>query len=108
MRVAHSWPTLCDPRGLYSPGTLQAKILEWVAFPLSRGSSQPGIEPGSPALQADSLPPELSGILRQRRTEFIMVLLDIDYMEAMLRVELGELDKNFIRPLEALRRNLNF
>ena len=37
-----------------------------------------------------------------------MVLLDIDYMEAMLRDELGELDKNFIRPLEALRRNLNF
>ena len=44
-------------------GTLQAKILEWVAFPLSRGSSQPGIEPGSPALQADSLPPEAQGKL---------------------------------------------
>ena len=42
-------------------GILQARILEWVAFPFSRGSSQPGIEPGSPALQADSLPTELSG-----------------------------------------------
>ena len=80
---------------------LQARILELVAFPFSRGSSQPrdrtqvsctagrfftcwatreaqeywsgqpftspgdlpapGIEPGSPALQVDSLPPELSG-----------------------------------------------
>ena len=81
-------------------GILQARILEWVAFPFSRGSSQPrdqtqvpriagrvstsratreaqeswsgytvpspgdlpdpGIEPGSPALQVDSLPTELS------------------------------------------------
>ena len=31
-------------------------ILEWVPF--SRRSSQPGIEPGFPALQADSLPTE--------------------------------------------------
>ena len=79
-------------------GILQARILEWVAFPLSRGSSQPrdstqvshiaggfftswatreaqeywsipspadlpepGIELGSPALQADPLKTELSG-----------------------------------------------
>ena len=79
-------------------GILQARILGWVAFPFSRGSSQPRdrtqvsgiaggffttekaqeywsgepipfpedraspvIEPGSPALQADSLPTELSG-----------------------------------------------
>ena len=82
-------------------GILQARILEWVAFPFSRGSSQPrdwiqvshiaggfftswatreaqeywsgqpfsspvdlpdpGIEPGSPALQVDSWPTELWG-----------------------------------------------
>ena len=82
-------------------GILQARILEWVAFPFSKGSSQPrdqnqvsciagrfftswakreaqedwsgqpilspadipnpGIEPGSPAWQADSLPTELPG-----------------------------------------------
>ena len=39
-------PTLCGPMG-YSlpgssvPGILQARILEWVAIPFSRGSSQP-------------------------------------------------------------------
>ena len=36
---------------------LQARILEWVAFPFSKGSSQPR----SPALQADSLPAEPQG-----------------------------------------------
>ena len=36
-------------------GILQARTLEWVAIPFSRGSSQLGIEPRSPALQADSL-----------------------------------------------------
>ena len=34
-------------------------ILEWEAVTFSSGSSHPGIEPGSPALQADSLPAEL-------------------------------------------------
>ena len=34
----------------------QARILEWAAIPFSRGSANPGIEPGSPTLQADSLP----------------------------------------------------
>ena len=33
-----------------------SRILEWVAMPFSRGS--PGIEPGSSALPADSLPSE--------------------------------------------------
>jgi len=42
-------------------GIFQARILEWVAFPFSRISSNPGIEPRSPTLQADSLPTELSG-----------------------------------------------
>ena len=40
-------------------GTLQARILEWVAFPFSRGSYQPRDRTqGSPTLQADSLPVE--------------------------------------------------
>ena len=42
-------------------GIFQAKILEWVAFPFSGGSSQPGMEPRSPALQVDSLPAEPPG-----------------------------------------------
>ena len=33
--------TLCDPMDYIIHGILQARILEWVAFPFSRGSSQP-------------------------------------------------------------------
>ena len=33
----------------------------WAAYPFSSDLSDPGIEPGSPALQADSLPAELPG-----------------------------------------------
>ena len=40
VKVAQLCPTLWDPRDLVH-GILQARILEWVAFPFSRGSSQP-------------------------------------------------------------------
>ena len=33
--------TLCDPMACSPPGILQARILEWVAIPFSRGSSWP-------------------------------------------------------------------
>ena len=98
-KVSESRSVVSD--SLRPHGILQARILEWVAFSFSRGSSQPreqtqvscicrwilyqlshkgsprtlkwvpipspvdlpgpGIKPGSPALQADSLPTELSG-----------------------------------------------
>ena len=39
----------------------RSRILEWVGYPFSRGSSQPRNQtPESPALQADSLPAEQS------------------------------------------------
>ena len=41
VKVAQSCPTLCDPMNYTLYGTLQARILEWVALPFSRGSSQP-------------------------------------------------------------------
>ena len=34
-------PTLCSPMDCTVHGILQARILEWVAFPFSKGSSQP-------------------------------------------------------------------
>ena len=41
LRVTQLCPTLCDPMNYTVHGILQARILEWVAFPFSRGSSQP-------------------------------------------------------------------
>ena len=101
MKVTQSCRTLCDPMDCIVHGIFQARILEWVTFPFSRGSSRPrnqtqvfhiaggfftaepqgkpkntrvgslsllqgnlpnlGIEPRSPALQAESLPAEPQG-----------------------------------------------
>ena len=66
MLFAQSCLTLCDPVDCSLPGfsvhgILQARILEWVAISSSRGSSDPGVEPGSPALQVGSLPSEPPG-----------------------------------------------
>ena len=41
VKVAQMCLTLCDPMAYTVHGILQARILEWVAFPFSRGSSQP-------------------------------------------------------------------
>ena len=54
-------PVDCSPPGLSAHGILQARILEWVAISFSRDLLNPGIEPGSPELQADSLPSEPQG-----------------------------------------------
>ena len=40
VKVTQSCPTLCDPVDYTVHGILQVRILEWVAFPFSRGSSQ--------------------------------------------------------------------
>ena len=58
MKAAQSYPTLCKPMDCTVHGILEARILEWVAFPFFRGSSNPGFEPRSPALQMDTLPAE--------------------------------------------------
>ena len=63
---AQSCPTLCDPTDCSPPGSsahgiLQARIQEWVTIPSPGDLPNPGIEPRSPVLQADSLPSELPG-----------------------------------------------
>jgi len=63
MLVAQSCPTLCNPMdyrppGSSVPGILQARILEWVAFPSPGDLPSSGFEMGSPSLQTHSLPSE--------------------------------------------------
>ena len=69
-RSLESCPTLCDPLDCSPPGSsvhgiLQARILERVARPSSRGSSQSRDPPSFLticALQADSLPLSLGAV----------------------------------------------
>ena len=57
-----SCPALCDPKDYSPPGSSVHGILQTMEngvglpFPSPEDLSNPGIEPGSPALQADSLP----------------------------------------------------
>ena len=96
MKVTQLCPTLCDPMdytgqntGIGSLSLLQGifptqgqnshvagwshkgspRILEWVPIPSPVDLPDPGIKLGFPALQADSLPTELSGKLY---AEYIM------------------------------------
>ena len=64
--VVQSCLILCDPMDWSLPhlcvrGVLQARILKWVAILFSRGTLNPGIEPWSPTLLADSLLSEPPG-----------------------------------------------
>ena len=59
VKAAQSCPTLCNPIDYIVNGILQARMLEWGVFPFSRDLPDPGIKPGSSALQADSLPGKL-------------------------------------------------
>jgi len=66
MYVCVSHSVMCDSlrpmnyslSGCPVHGIFEARILEWVAITFPGDISNPGIEPGSPALQADSLPSE--------------------------------------------------
>ena len=41
VKVAQWCPSLCNPMDYTVHGILQARILEWIAFPFCRGSFQP-------------------------------------------------------------------
>ena len=58
VKVAQLFPTLCDPIDYTVHGILQARMLEWVAFPFLEDLPNPGIKPRSPTLQVDSLSAE--------------------------------------------------
>ena len=66
-----------QPHGLYSPWNSPGQYSGVLAVPLSRESSNPGIEPRSPALQADSLPAELPGKGFQKAQNGLVLKIDI-------------------------------
>ena len=74
VKVTQSCPTVYDPMEYTVHGILQARKLEWVAFPFSRGLPKPGIAPRSPTLQADSLPAESSGEPKNTEVSSLSIL----------------------------------
>ena len=61
-----SCPTLCDPTDCSPPGSMtmgfpRQEYWSGLPFPSPWDLPDPGIQPGSPALQADSLPSEPPG-----------------------------------------------
>ena len=74
--------TLCDPMDCSPPGSsclwnCPGKILEWISVPFSRGSSQPRVESGFPALQADFLPSKQLGKPMLNSYRFLFFSLSI-------------------------------
>ena len=67
VKAAQSGLILCDPMDCGLPGSsvhgiLQVRVLEWVAMLSPPGNlPDPGVQPKSPALQADSLLTEPQG-----------------------------------------------
>ena len=61
VKVTQSCPALCDPLDYTVHGILQARILEWVAFPFSKGSSQPRDRTQVSRIAGWSLPAEPQG-----------------------------------------------
>ena len=89
VQVSQSCPTLCDPMDYTAHGILQARILKWVAFPFSRGSSQPRdgtLISLSPSLQADSLPAEPQGKPKNTGVGSLFLLQQIFRTQELNRV----------------------
>ena len=97
--VAQLYLTLCDPIDCKPPGSsvhgiLWARILDWVSCSLLQGNlPDPGIEPGSPALQADSLlfrhcaKPSRCMISRSAKTNLGWVSSSLVHMKELRRRE---------------------
>ena len=68
-----------------SMGILQTRILEWVAMPSSRDLPNPGVEPRSPALQANSLPSEPPGKPRNTAVGSLFLLQGLFLTQDLVR-----------------------
>ena len=77
----------CSLPGSSIHGIFQARILEWVAFPSPGDLLDPGIEPWSPALQADSLPFEPPGKPKEGMDQHINKILPLpECAEAIVKM----------------------
>ena len=97
MLVTQLCPILCDPMDYSPPGSsvngiLQARILEWVAIPFSRGSSQSRDQTQVFHFAGDSLPSEPPGkpkpISAIGNQPFLSLKGNPPFIERMLKLKL--------------------
>ena len=74
VKVAQLCLTVCDPLDCTVHGILQARILECLAVPSSRGSSQTRDQNQVSHIAADSLPAESPGKLKNTRVGGLSLL----------------------------------
>ena len=83
MEVAQLCLTLCDLVDYTFHGILQARVLEWVAFPSPEDLPNTGIKPRSPELQVDSLPAKPQGKFERKERLFALFLVVISPLKRL-------------------------
>ena len=77
VKASQSCLTLCDPMDYAVRGILQARTLEWVAFPFSRGSSRPRDRTEVSLIAGNSSPAEPQGKSKNTRVGSLSLLQGI-------------------------------
>ena len=95
--VAQSYPTLCDPMDCSPLSMRFSRQGYWSGLPLPSPGDlpNPGIEPRSPALQANSLPTGLQGKPRTQR-EKAAVIAQVQFSDWGLEDEGDDLHNSFL------------
>ena len=101
--VAKLCPTLCDPMTLahqapLSMGFSRREYWSGLPFPSPRDLPHPGIESGSPALKADSLPTEPITLLRYNSHSVKLTTENVLFNDVSKWIQLE--DQNYSRVLE--------
>ena len=110
-----SSPILCEPmdcslQAPLSTGILQARITEWLPCLPPGDLPNPGIEPRSPALQADYLPTEPSGKPKNTGVGRLSLLLRIfptqesNWCLLHCRWILYQLSSTSVKPVESVKQ----
>ena len=90
MCYAQSCPTLCNPTDCRPPGssvhgTLQARILEWVGIPFSRGSAQPRDRTRVSCMAGQCFTTEPPGKLCSLSSEYSGLMLKLQYFGHLMQ-----------------------
>ena len=103
--VTQSCPTMCKPTDGSPPGSavhgiLQARILEWVAIPFSRGSSQPRNWTQVSCIVIRFFTVWVANMMSPAKNILIMRNVGLDELQA--RIKIGGRNSNNLRYVDAI------